>query len=180
VKELVAGLKGAGLDVYVDVDDPLLAGKADAALAGRLRDRLKECNALLVVASEQSAGSGWIPWELGFAHGAVGRVCVLALDDGARSAHAQREYFELYEWITPADVWARVVMPALQARIESITPAMLEQTEKYFRMAVEQMWKSGLDPAAAMHRFSIDPAHGTAAAGRGLTLGTMDSTTSGG
>ncbi|HRI91406.1 MAG TPA: toll/interleukin-1 receptor domain-containing protein [Accumulibacter sp.] len=175
VKRLVARMHAAQLDVYVDVDDPLLAGEADAELAARLRDRLLECRALLVVASAKSTTSGWIPWELGFAHGVVGRVCVLALDEKARAAHAQREYFHLYEWITPAEVESRLLQAALQAKAEAITPAMLEQLYLQARIVMEQAQRALIDPKAAVNLYSVGPIRGTDAFGRGLTQGASES-----
>lgn len=176
VKKVVARLTARELDLYVDLDDPFLAGAANAGLAARLRDRLVECRALLVVVSAKSADSGWIPWELGFAHGVVGRIWVLALDDEARAAHAKREYFGLYEWITPAEVETRLIPAALQAKVEAITPAMIEQILLQGRLAAEQMRKATVDPRAAAHLYTVAPGLATDAYGRGLTEGTTETT----
>ena len=176
VNHLVARLTARELDVYVDLDDPLLAGAADDALAARLRDRLVECRALLVVVSAKSADSGWIPWELGFAHGVVGRIWVLALDDHARAAHAKREYFGLYEWITPAEVETRLIPAAVAAKLEAITPAMIEQMLLQGRLAAEHMRKAMIDPRAATQLLTVAPGRASDAYGRGLTEGTSEMT----
>ncbi len=96
------GPEGFGHAVYADFMDPLLveasrAGTMDAPLADHLRRMIRGCRIFVFVASANSATSGWMPWELGMAHGAVGLVHVYRMGTHAQLAFESREYLKLYE-----------------------------------------------------------------------------------
>jgi hypothetical protein len=96
------GPSGFGNTVLADFMDPQLveasrAGTMDAPLADHLRRMIRRCRIFVFVASANSATSGWMPWELGLAHGAIGRVHIYRLGAGAPRAFERREYLQLYE-----------------------------------------------------------------------------------
>lgn len=70
--ELVTGvvllLKERGFSVYVDWNtDPQLDRSAvSRETAAVLRKRMRQCKALLFVATENASSSKWMPWELGY------------------------------------------------------------------------------------------------------------------
>jgi len=84
-KQIVKAWKKFGYAVYADfLDDKLLEAskkkEMTAELSEHLRSKIKTSRVFVFLASSHAAGSGWMPWELGLAHGAVGRVhpCYLA------------------------------------------------------------------------------------------------------
>lgn len=73
-EQLAEQLRAAGLSVYLDVDDEALSRLHGRELAERLKNILSRSRLLLFVFSARSTESRWMPWELGLAHGVVGRV----------------------------------------------------------------------------------------------------------
>lgn len=55
-----------GAEAYLDLLDGQLALKGEA-LTNHVKGRLNECTDLLVVMSEQTKGSWWVPFEIGMA-----------------------------------------------------------------------------------------------------------------
>ena len=114
--DLVAGvvlvLKNNGARVYVDHQDPSVAGADCGAIAEHLRNVMRECERLVMLASPKSKDSKWIPWELGLGDGLT-RQNRVALFPSAESSSdmtwSEREYLSLYR---------RIVWGPLEGRSE--------------------------------------------------------------
>jgi hypothetical protein len=89
-----------GYRVYVDwIDDPQLDRSAvSKATANTLRNRMDRSDGLLYLATQSSAKSTWMPWELGYFDGAKGsdRVGILPIFGNAGGAFDGNEYLNLY------------------------------------------------------------------------------------
>lgn len=96
VANLATRLKES-FEIYVDLDDPLLAETPSNEIASRLLTELERSRILLVVLSVKSMRSRWIPWELGLAHGRIGRILLWPLSQAAMRALRIQEYLNLYE-----------------------------------------------------------------------------------
>jgi hypothetical protein len=100
VKFAVDLLEQNGAKVYVDVRDASVANVSAAEAAKRLRSAIRETKRLVVVATENTHTSRWIPWEMGLADAATGqdRIALLPLraTSSASELWARQEYFELY------------------------------------------------------------------------------------
>lgn len=81
--EIVLGtgliLEDLGFSVYVDwiVDPELKRDQVTPANAALLRRRMRQCDSLLYLKTDNSADSKWMPWELGFFDALKGRVGIL-------------------------------------------------------------------------------------------------------
>jgi hypothetical protein len=99
-----------------------------AALSEHLRSKIKTSRVFVFLASSHAAGSGWMPWELGLAHGAVGRVHLCYLDDASAAAFRPREYMKLYEKtsfrLDDAETYLKAVVD--KARQEALDPPILD------------------------------------------------------
>ena len=129
-QELAALLREWEIDVFVDVDDAMLAQLPDMELPDRLVGKLRRCRVLLFAFSEDAVDSRWMPWELGLAHGVVGRVLLWPFTERALQAKERQEYLHLYEALDPRDpAAARTVLKGIiaMARWSSITPADAEK-----------------------------------------------------
>lgn len=62
-------LQNHGADVYLDKIDPSLPPYTSTETANTLRDRKNVSKKFVLLASENSKDSRWVPWELGLAHG---------------------------------------------------------------------------------------------------------------
>lgn len=97
-------LEDLSFSVYVDwIEDPQMnrsnVSKATAAL---LKARMQSCKSLFYAFSENSSGSKWMPWELGYFDGIKQRAAVLPIATGSQNITEFRgtEYLGLYHYIT--------------------------------------------------------------------------------
>jgi len=126
---LAAQLADWGIDVYVDFQDYQLSALPDDELANHLVSALRECRLLIFAFSAASASSRWMPWELGLAHGVIGRVLLWPFNERALQAKATQEYLHLYEAIDPSNARERLDEILTEARASSIRPADLRAME---------------------------------------------------
>jgi hypothetical protein len=93
-------LEQNGARVYIDVRDGSLQDASDIDVAKRLRNAIKECKRLVVLVTENTRTSRWVPWEMGLADAVAGidHLALLPLRASATAAElwAQQEYFNLY------------------------------------------------------------------------------------
>ncbi len=132
-KQIVKAWKKFGYAVYADfLDDKLLEAskkkEMTAELSEHLRSKIKTSRVFVFLASSHAAGSGWMPWELGLAHGAVGRVHPCYLDDASAADFQAREYMKLYEKtsfrLEDAETYLKTVVD--KARQEALDPPILD------------------------------------------------------
>lgn len=62
---VVQFLRDYGVNVYIDKLDDALPKKTSPETGARLKQRIGECRKFIVLVSENSKESKWIPWELG-------------------------------------------------------------------------------------------------------------------
>lgn len=106
--ELVVGaisvLENHGASVYLDKKDPLLPPYTSEQTADILKTRIKQTQKFVLLASDKSKDSRWVPWELGVADGfkGLGRIAIFpAVDNRGSTSWTSWEYLGLY----PRIVW---------------------------------------------------------------------------
>ncbi|WP_447650426.1 toll/interleukin-1 receptor domain-containing protein [Pseudomonas abietaniphila] len=117
--ELVLGIKvlleKEGKKVYVDwIDDrDMERNHVTTETAEVLRQRMRQSESLLYVATENAPKSKWMPWELGYFDGYKnGGVAVLPVMDKSDSPFEGQEYLGLYPVVTKEMVVQRNSSPA--------------------------------------------------------------------
>lgn len=105
--ELVLGVKKLleqqGATVYVDwsYDGKLDRSKVNADTADLLRQRMRQSNSLIYLATDAASTSKWMPWELGFFDGyKPGGVAIMPVLDRETDGFAGQEYLGLYPRVT--------------------------------------------------------------------------------
>lgn len=107
-RELAFGLqqlmREQGLDLYIDWQDISMPEQPNGETAGRLRQRIVDCNWFLFLATNNSMTSRWCPWELGYADGkkSIEKIAVIPTHDGLKT-HGN-EYMQLYRRIDRSSV----------------------------------------------------------------------------
>lgn len=100
-------LERHGASVYLDVEDASLKSSSPSDIASRLRNAIRSCRRLVVIVTENTQASRWIPWEMGIADVEFGesRVALLPTKEYSFSAEdwAEQAYFNLYARIEPAN-----------------------------------------------------------------------------
>lgn len=110
-QDLVVGavrlLTGHGATVYIDKKDPALPPYTSKDTATGLKQRIQQSRKFVLLASNNSKDSRWVPWELGIADQAKGlsRVAVLpAVDSQTDITWSSWEYLGLYDRIVWGDL----------------------------------------------------------------------------
>jgi TIR domain len=100
---LVEQFESLGFTVYLDWrEDPKLdRSRVNRDTAEVLRKRLETSSALFYVPSENSSGSKWMPWELGYMDGKKGTAAILPVSKSERADDYEgQEYLGLYPYVT--------------------------------------------------------------------------------
>jgi hypothetical protein len=90
-----------GTYVYVDWLDPDMPQTTCGETAAKLKSKIVDCGKFVVLVTENSVESKWIPWELGYADGVkpIENIAIFPLKryyNTADSYFSGIEYFQLY------------------------------------------------------------------------------------
>lgn len=103
--EIVRGahilLGNLGYTVYIDwiVDQDLDRDEVSRDTAVQLKMRMRQCDSLLYLATENASRSKWMPWELGFFDGySNGRVAILPVTKDRKHEYKGQEYLGVYPY----------------------------------------------------------------------------------
>lgn len=155
-RSLATKLEQWGISVYVDIQDRTLCQLPDRDLAERLVTALRQCRLLIFAFSEASVNSRWMPWELGLAHGVIGRAVLWPFTKRALQAKATQEYLHLYEPLDPATARERLVELLADARRASVRPADVRAVQDMANVTAVKMPEFN-NPAVAMEFMSAGP-----------------------
>jgi len=106
-------LVGHSATYYIDKQDTSLPILTSTITAEMLALRIATSRRMVVVVSENSARSRWVPWELGLAHGMLGpkQVAILPIADFSKEQPwSRQEYLGLYPQITWDEVLLRWIV----------------------------------------------------------------------
>lgn len=101
-KERIASLKiileyyGFSVYVYWISDAGSNQDEVNRETAARIRNRMKNCRSLIYAISNNSNGSKWMPWELGYFDGINGKIAILPITRTDDEYLRGTEYLELY------------------------------------------------------------------------------------
>lgn len=106
-KDLVIDVKNKlhsyGISVYVDwLDDPEIDRRhVTRKTADILRIRMRQCQSLAFLDTEDARTSAWTPWEVGFADANKQRVFIIPIrtDEISYRNYQGREFFSLYPFL---------------------------------------------------------------------------------
>jgi len=109
--DLVVGatrvLTNHGASVYIDKVDPSMPPYTTKETAEKLKTRIRQASKFVLLASENSKESKWVPWELGVADGnkGLGNIALFpAAETSTDTAWTKWEYMGLYNRI----VWGSI------------------------------------------------------------------------
>jgi len=108
-------LENHGATVYVDKKDPALPPYTSKTTAETLKTRINQSKKFVLLASENSKESRWVPWELGLADGykTMRQVAILpTVETRANTSWTKWEYLGIYDRIVwgghqsyTGDIW---------------------------------------------------------------------------
>ena len=96
-----------GVKVYIDSQDPTMPKVTTAETALNIKERIKQCDKFILLATNRAIESKWCNWELGYGDAGKYRknIALFPLNDkGARnSTYKGSEYMNIYPYIAYFD-----------------------------------------------------------------------------
>jgi hypothetical protein len=97
IQPALAFLRSHGAKIYVDWMDDGMPDTVSGETAKKLKERIKQQKKFLVLVTENSKDSRWVPWELGFADSTKGMDHIAAFPVSDSTGDFQHnEYLQIY------------------------------------------------------------------------------------
>lgn len=102
----IAFLRSHGVSVFVDWMDQGMPDVVSGETAKRIKQKVREQKKFMVMVTENSKDSRWVPWELGFADPVKGMEHIAILPVSDSGSFAQNKYMNIYPKIQRVnDTW---------------------------------------------------------------------------
>lgn len=117
VKGIINLLTNERWDVYVDWEDATMPAAPDRETALRIQQKIVELKYFIFLATPNSVGSRWCPWEIGYANGKkhIDQILIIPTTDRSGVWYGN-EYLQLYRRIDQADQGGLAVWSPGQSR----------------------------------------------------------------
>lgn len=115
VKDVVVFLRKMGVNVYVDWMDDTMPKETSGNTAALLKQKIKENDKFIFLATNKSIESKWCNWEIGFgdAHKYINKIALFPLAEDYIEWKGN-EYLQIYPYIKESDYttdYYKVVFP---------------------------------------------------------------------
>jgi hypothetical protein len=102
LEQVINLLNKLGVNVYVDWLDHEMPTTTNGTTATRIKEKIKECDKFILLATEKAIISKWCNWELGFgdANKYARNIAVMPVTEKEDSAFSGNEYLAIYPIIT--------------------------------------------------------------------------------
>lgn len=102
IQQAITLLNKLGIDVYVDWLDSGMPKNTNGSTATRIKEKIKQNDKFILLATEAAIGSKWCNWELGYgdAHKYHKNIAVMPITDYENSNFSGSEYLQIYPIIT--------------------------------------------------------------------------------
>lgn len=102
----LAFLRSHGVKLYVDWMDQGMPDVVSGETAKILKERIKQQKKFLVLVTENSKDSRWVPWELGYADPVKGMDHIASFPVAESGDFTHNEYLRIYPKIQfVSDIW---------------------------------------------------------------------------
>jgi len=102
IEEAIALLNKLGVNVYVDWQDGGIPKNTNGYTATRIKEKIKECDKFILLATENAINSKWCNWELGYgdANKYHKNIAIMPITNSEDSSFSGSEYLQIYPVIT--------------------------------------------------------------------------------
>lgn len=102
IEQTISLLNQLGVSVYVDWQDYGIPRTTDGSTAIRIKDKIKENDKFILLATEDAIASKWCNWELGYGDACKypKNIAVMPITDKEDSNFSGTEYLQIYPVIT--------------------------------------------------------------------------------
>jgi len=101
VEGLINYLATFGIKIYVDWNDSGMPRITNRTTANRIKEKIKENNYFLILATANALASRWVPWEIGVADQmkTIERIAIVPVVKNIDNEFKGNEYLALYRCI---------------------------------------------------------------------------------
>ncbi|HFK5595159.1 TPA: toll/interleukin-1 receptor domain-containing protein [Elizabethkingia anophelis] len=101
LESTISLLKNEGVDVYIDWMDDGMPKSTSGETAVRIKEKIKENDKFILLATEGAINSKWCNWELGLGDAAkyINNIAILPVIKYSTSEFAGSEYLQIYPYI---------------------------------------------------------------------------------
>lgn len=96
VRPSIAFFRSHGVKVYVDWMDEGMPDVISGQTAKKLKERIQQQKKFVVMVTENSKDSRWVPWELGYADPVKGMEHIATFPVAEKDDFTQNEYMKIY------------------------------------------------------------------------------------
>jgi hypothetical protein len=102
LEQVINLLNKLGVSVYVDWLDHEMPTTTNGTTAARIKEKIKECDKFILLATEKAISSKWCNWELGFgdANKYFRNIAVMPITEKEEGSFSGNEYLAIYPIIT--------------------------------------------------------------------------------
>lgn len=102
VKQVITLLNKLGIEVYVDWMDGAMPKNTNGYTATRIKEKIKQNEKFILLATEAAISSKWCNWELGYgdAQKYPKNIAVMPITNSEDNAFSGSEYLQIYPIIT--------------------------------------------------------------------------------
>lgn len=96
IKPAIAFLRSHNVKVYVDWLDEGMPDTVSGETARKIKERIQQHKKFMVMVTENSKDSRWVPWELGYADPTKGMDHIASFPVAETYDFSQNEYLKIY------------------------------------------------------------------------------------
>lgn len=96
IQPVIAFLRSHGVKIYVDWLDEGMPDVISGETAKKIKERIQQQRKFLVLVTEHSKDSRWVPWELGYADSKKGMKHIGTLPVAEKEDFVKNEYLRIY------------------------------------------------------------------------------------
>lgn len=101
IKGFLGFLKNMSVATYIDSFDPTMPGYTCGKTAERIKERIKQCDKFMLLATDNAITSKWCNWELGIGdvHKYKSNIAIVPVKNYNRTSYTGSEFLEIYPYL---------------------------------------------------------------------------------
>ena len=101
IRGFLGFLKNMGVATYIDSFDPTMPGYTCGKTAERIKERIKQCDKFMLLATDNAITSKWCNWELGIGdvHKYKSNIAIVPVKNYNRTSYTGSEFLEIYPYL---------------------------------------------------------------------------------
>ena len=105
IRGFLGFLKNMGVATYIDSFDPTMPDYTCGKTAERIKERIKQCDKFMLLATDNAITSKWCNWELGIGdvHKYKSDIAIVPVKNNNNIIYTGSEFLEIYPYLYQSD-----------------------------------------------------------------------------